>query len=562
MAKKVSITTIKAAIEEPKSSPKPAAKARVISSIPAPFYPEREGQMLCANGNSTTWKKRYLALQEGHLHFFASKGGKRITSLPASQCNVAGMVLDVQQPFVILSTPKSSMRISCQPEAAAGGDQKTLLKAWGADILKANKLSTQRSRRNMLQNIETDGPSSSSSSSSSSSLSSFSSEGGSSSGAFGASAGNRKSVSLAFKSEIKAACQLNKTVQNIYIPPEKKTCSKCKLYGPVWESNERYYCLDCYVDVVQAPGASVVKSARGRKKKKSKEEPKVAPVTIKQQIEIEESRNRKKEIERRRKIILETPPAAPKLVVTTASRASVVKSIRQSVNLRKSFNLSLSSSSLSSSSSSSSSSLSGSKVAPHSPATRPIARKTNASSSTSSQEANRDDESSSDEDLSIGELDSHAYNLKDFPEDDTDDAFLQSYGQVFGKDGKFSYQSTDIRDSMMPGSLRERSSTLLDDDESEFSTTEEDAGDWNSRFQSIVQNISVFSPNIPEEDQVSANLALIGLAHDFLYSARSYGKIIISEIFLPDAEKTIKPSKIGLSSLLISLLISLSLDLS
>lgn len=505
----------------------PKTQARVIATAPAPFYPEREGTMLCSKAKSTAWKKRYLVLKEGQLHFFASKGGKRITSLPASQCNVAGMVLDVQQPYVILSSPKSSLRISCLPEA--GEAQKMILKEWGAEILKANKLSTQRSRRNILHNFDSDGLSQD--------PSGPINAGPSGSGGSGTNASNRKSVSLAYKSEIKAACQLNKTVQNIYIPPEKKTCFKCKLYGPVWESNERYYCLDCYVDVAQAPGSSSTKGARGSKKKKSKEENKPAPVTIKQQIELEESRNRKKDIEKRRKIVLEAPAAAPKLIVTPASRASVVKTLRHSLNLRKSLALPLQKS-LTSSASSTSSSGSSSK-APSSPATKPIVRR-----AVAPQEPVRDEDTSSDEDLSIGELDSKAYSLKDFPDDDQeDDAFLKSYGEVFGKGyetGKFPYDMGNVRDSL----LRSSGTNTFDDDESDFSSVE-DAGDWNSRFQSIVQNISVFSPNIPEEDQISANLALIGLAHDFLYSARSYGKIIISEIFLPDSEKTIKPSKIG-----------------
>ena len=32
---------------------------------------------------------------------------------------------------------------------------------------------------------------------------------------------------------------------------------------------------------------------------------------------------------------------------------------------------------------------------------------------------------------------------------------------------------------------------------------------------------------------------------DFIYSARAYGKIIISEAFLPDDQKTIRPSLVG-----------------
>ena len=71
-------------------------------------------------------------------------------------------------------------------------------------------------------------------------------------------------------------------------------------------------------------------------------------------------------------------------------------------------------------------------------------------------------------------------------------------------------------------------------------------GDWNQRFQSIVTQVALFQPNTPLAEKISANLALIGLAQDFLYSATSYGKIIISEVFLPDHQKTIKPVEIGL----------------
>ena len=49
----------------------------------------------------------------------------------------------------------------------------------------------------------------------------------------------------------------------------------------------------------------------------------------------------------------------------------------------------------------------------------------------------------------------------------------------------------------------------------------------------------------PEAEHISANLALIGLANDFLYSATAYGKIIISEVYLEDHFKTIKPVSLG-----------------
>lgn len=65
--------------------------------------------------------------------------------------------------------------------------------------------------------------------------------------------------------------------------------------------------------------------------------------------------------------------------------------------------------------------------------------------------------------------------------------------------------------------------------------------------------MTTFTPNTPIADQISANLALIGLAQDFLYSATTYGKIIISEVYLDDREKTIKPVELGPSSSSLSL---------
>ena len=38
---------------------------------------------------------------------------------------------------------------------------------------------------------------------------------------------------------------------------------------------------------------------------------------------------------------------------------------------------------------------------------------------------------------------------------------------------------------------------------------------------------------------------LRSMAHDFVHAAEAYGRIIISEMCLPDAAKTIKPTAIG-----------------
>jgi len=85
----------------------------------------------------------------------------------------------------------------------------------------------------------------------------------------------------------------------------------------------------------------------------------------------------------------------------------------------------------------------------------------------------------------------------------------------------------------------------LDNSDDDSADDDTRVGDWNYRFQTIISEILRFQPNTPPAEKINANVALIGLAQDFLYSATSYGKIIISEVYLPDTEKTIKPINIG-----------------
>jgi hypothetical protein len=70
-------------------------------------------------------------------------------------------------------------------------------------------------------------------------------------------------------------------------------------------------------------------------------------------------------------------------------------------------------------------------------------------------------------------------------------------------------------------------------------------GDWNERFQKIWDVISNFHTNTPQSERMSQNLQLLHLAQDFLYSCVTYGRIILSELALPDAQKTIRPSDVG-----------------
>lgn len=79
--------------------------------------------------------------------------------------------------------------------------------------------------------------------------------------------------------------------------------------------------------------------------------------------------------------------------------------------------------------------------------------------------------------------------------------------------------------------------------------SQEDEGmvltDWNERFQTTVEKLRGFDLHTPLDERYNTNRALIHLAQDFIYSSCSYGRIIISEAFVPDHMKTIKPTAMG-----------------
>lgn len=74
----------------------------------------------------------------------------------------------------------------------------------------------------------------------------------------------------------------------------------------------------------------------------------------------------------------------------------------------------------------------------------------------------------------------------------------------------------------------------------------------------LIRNVSL---DTPYEDKVAISFSVINLAQvinrqqcfdlkyipqqDFIYSAKTYGTIIISEMFLPYESKTIKPQQVG-----------------
>lgn len=64
---------------------------------------------------------------------------------------------------------------------------------------------------------------------------------------------------------------------------------------------------------------------------------------------------------------------------------------------------------------------------------------------------------------------------------------------------------------------------------------------WNEEFQSVLGGIA----RCGDAGKLDHYNKLSSLAHDFVYVAKTYGKIIILERFLPSGQKTIKPVDIG-----------------
>eukprot|EP01103_Thecamoeba_quadrilineata_P012142 TRINITY_DN3060_c0_g1_i2.p1 TRINITY_DN3060_c0_g1~~TRINITY_DN3060_c0_g1_i2.p1 ORF type:complete len:601 (+),score=88.67 TRINITY_DN3060_c0_g1_i2:86-1888(+) len=72
-----------------------------------------------------------------------------------------------------------------------------------------------------------------------------------------------------------------------------------------------------------------------------------------------------------------------------------------------------------------------------------------------------------------------------------------------------------------------------------------DLGNWNIRFQKIIEGLASFNTNTTLEERLNVTLDLIHLSQDFIYCSSTYGKIIISEVYLPPEQKTIKPQSLG-----------------
>ena len=68
---------------------------------------------------------------------------------------------------------------------------------------------------------------------------------------------------------------------------------------------------------------------------------------------------------------------------------------------------------------------------------------------------------------------------------------------------------------------------------------------WTRRFQECVRDVSSLTIDTRVEDVMRTNTELMHLSDDFVHAARTFGKIIITEAFLPVEKKTIKPRTIG-----------------
>lgn len=77
-------------------------------------------------------------------------------------------------------------------------------------------------------------------------------------------------------------------------------------------------------------------------------------------------------------------------------------------------------------------------------------------------------------------------------------------------------------------------------------TEEDERWDWNQRFQNaILKSQAKQRDTISEEDKMILWSFLSKTAGDFVQIATVYGKIIISEVYTPINEKTIKPMNMG-----------------
>jgi hypothetical protein len=67
---------------------------------------------------------------------------------------------------------------------------------------------------------------------------------------------------------------------------------------------------------------------------------------------------------------------------------------------------------------------------------------------------------------------------------------------------------------------------------------------WNDNFQKLVESIrNLSSPNTRQETRKAVYQELAELGKNFISTAKTYGKIIISEVGLEPHKRTIQPLK-------------------
>ena len=94
-------------------------------------------------------------------------------------------------------------------------------------------------------------------------------------------------------------------------------------------------------------------------------------------------------------------------------------------------------------------------------------------------------------------------------------------------------QSSSSKDIISPAFFAGRSSASITED------------DWNLRFQKAMDDIQNLNPNSSLVDKERVYRQLSDLSTDFIYTVKTYARIIISEVCLPDSQKIIKPVNIG-----------------
>eukprot|EP01127_Copromyxa_protea_P011133 TRINITY_DN2779_c1_g2_i1.p1 TRINITY_DN2779_c1_g2~~TRINITY_DN2779_c1_g2_i1.p1 ORF type:complete len:1346 (-),score=201.42 TRINITY_DN2779_c1_g2_i1:119-3904(-) len=99
------------------------------------------------------------------------------------------------------------------------------------------------------------------------------------------------------------------------------------------------------------------------------------------------------------------------------------------------------------------------------------------------------------------------------------------------------YSSFRPNSSISDGYLPNKNDLSLDD--------RKRLSNWNRRFRHCIWAIRNLEPTAQLAPRIEANLNLMHLSQDFIYAATSYGKIIISEYYLPVKNKTIKPIELG-----------------